>query len=311
LKRLRSFIDERYPGRILLSEANQWPEDVRPYFGDGDEFHMAFHFPLMPRIFMALRRGEVGPIRWVMEQTGPIPPDCQWCTFLRNHDELTLEMVTEEEREWMWKEYAPDPRMRLNLGIRRRLAPLLDNDRRKIVLAKSLLFTLPGAPIIYYGDEIGMGDNLDLSDRNGVRTPMQWDSSPNAGFTTGSPYTELVKGDLAFHNVNVAAQLRDPQSLFHATQKMIAVRKGHAAFGSGSMEWVEIGNPTVAAYLRQNGDDVVLVLSNLSRDVQSVVVPPQYRKDCLDLLSSSVVSLMAELKLNPYSYLWLQLPNGE
>jgi trehalose synthase len=311
LKRLRSFLREQYPGRILLCEANQWPEDVRPYFGDGDEFHMAFHFPLMPRIFMALRRGEVGPLRWVMQQTPPIPPDCQWCTFLRNHDELTLEMVTEEERQWMWKEYAPDPRMRLNLGIRRRLAPLLDNDRRRIELAKSLLFTLPGAPIIYYGDEIGMGDNLDLFDRNGVRTPMQWDSSPNAGFTTGSPDTELVKGDLAFQKVNVAAQLSDSLSLFHTIQKMIALRKGHAAFGGSGMEWVEIGNPTVAAYRRQNGDDVVLVLSNLSRDVQSVVVPPHYRKDCLDLLSSTVVSLGAELRLKPYAYLWLQLPNGE
>jgi maltose alpha-D-glucosyltransferase/alpha-amylase len=187
----------------------------------------------------------------------------------------------------------------------------LDNDRRRIELAKSLLFTLPGAPIIYYGDEIGMGDNLDLFDRNGVRTPMQWDSSPNAGFTTESPYTELVKGDLAFRNVNVAAQLRDPHSLFHTIQKMIALRKRHAAFGGSSMEWVEIGNPTVAAFVRKNGDDVVLVLSNLSHDVQSVVVPPQYRADCLDLLSSYVVSLGAELELRPYSYLWLQLPNRE
>jgi maltose alpha-D-glucosyltransferase/alpha-amylase len=260
---------------------------------------------------MALRRGEVGPIRWVMEQTAPIPPDCQWCTFLRNHDELTLEMVTEEEREWMWKAYAPDPRMRLNLGIRRRLAPLLDNDRRKIELANSLIFTLPGAPVLYYGDEIGMGDNLDLFDRNGVRTPMQWDSSPNAGFTTGSPYTELVKGDLAFQNVNVAAQVRDPHSLFHTLQRMIAVRRRHAAFGGSSIEWVEIGSPAVAAYLRRKGDDAVLVLSNLSQDVQSVVVPPPYRKDCLDLLSSSVVPLGAGPKLKPYSYLWLQLPDGE
>jgi len=211
----------------------------------------------------------------------------------------------------MWKEYAPEPRMRLNLGIRRRLAPLLDNDRRKIELAKSLLFTLPGAPIIYYGDEIGMGDNLDLFDRNGVRTPMQWDSSPNAGFTTGSPYTELVKGDLAFQHVNVAAQLGEPHSLFHTVQKMIALRKRHAAFGGSSMEWVEIGNPTVAAYLRQDGNDGVLVLSNLSSEVQLVAVPPQYRRNYLDLLSSSVVSLGAELELAPYSYRWLQPPNGE
>ena len=308
LKGLRSFIDEHYPGRILLCEANQWPEDVRPYFGDGDEFHMAFHFPLMPRIFMALRRGEVGPIRWVLQQTPPIPPDCQWCTFLRNHDELTLEMVTEEERQWMWKEYAPHPRMRLNLGIRRRLAPLLDNDRRRIELAHSLLFTLPGAPVLYYGDEIGMGENLDLFDRNGVRTPMQWDSSPNAGFTAGSPDTELVKGDRAFPKVNVADQLSDPHSLFHAVQRMIALRRGHAAFGGSSLEWVEIDNPMVAAYRRQNRDVVVLVLSNLSRDVQSVAIPTHYRKDCLDLLSSSAVSLGAEIELEPYGYLWLQLP---
>jgi maltose alpha-D-glucosyltransferase / alpha-amylase len=310
LKRLRSLVDEHYPGRILLCESNQWPEDVRPYFGEGDEFHMAFHFPLMPRIFMALRRGEVGPIRWVMQQTPPIPADCQWCTFLRNHDELTLEMVTGEEREWMWREYAPDPRMRLNLGIRRRLSPLLDNDRRRIELAHSLLFTLPGAPIIYYGDEIGMGDNLDLFDRNGVRTPMQWDSSPNAGFSTQCPTTELVKGHLSSQQVNVAAQLRDPQSLLRIIQKMIALRKRHTAFGGSGMEWIEIGNPRVAAYLRQSGDDLVLVLSNLSHDAQPVNVPPQYRRECLDLLSSSVVSLGALQELEPSSYLWLQLPNG-
>lgn len=310
LKRLRRFVDEHFPGRILLCEANQWPEDVRPYFGEGDEFHMAFHFPLMPRIFMALRRGEVEPIRGVMEQTPAIPADCQWCTFLRNHDELTLEMVTEQEREWMWNEYAPDPRMRLNLGIRRRLAPLLDNDRRKIELAFSLLLTLPGAPVIYYGDEIGMGDNLDLSDRNGVRTPMQWDSSANAGFTTGSPFTELVKGELAFENVNVAAQLKDPNSLFHTIRKMIAVRKGRPAFSGSSMEWLELGNPKVAAYLRRNGEDVVLVLCSLSPDIQSVSVPTPFRRPCPDLLSSSTVSMGAELELAPYSYLWLQLPNG-
>jgi maltose alpha-D-glucosyltransferase/alpha-amylase len=210
----------------------------------------------------------------------------------------------------MWKEYAPDPRMRLNLGIRRRLAPLLDNDRRKIELAKSLLFTLPGAPVLYYGDEIGMGENLDLRDRNGVRTPMQWDSSPNAGFTSGSPFTDLVKGDLESRNVNVADQLRDANSLFQTIQRMIAVRKRHAAFGGSSMEWVEIDNPTVAAYLRQNGDDVVLVLNNLSPDGQSVAIPPQYRKCYLDLLSASVVSLESERDLAPYSFLWLQPRNG-
>jgi maltose alpha-D-glucosyltransferase/alpha-amylase len=284
---------------------------VRPYFGDGDEFHMAFHFPLMPRIFMALGRGDFEPIRWAVEHTPPIPSDCRWCAFLRNHDELTLEMVTEEERQWMWQHYAPDPRMRLNLGIRRRLAPLLDNDRRRIELANSLLFTLPGAPVLYYGDEIGMGDNLDLFDRNGVRTPMQWDASPNAGFTTGSPGTELVKGDLAFQKVNVAAQLGDPHSLFHTIQKMIAVRKGQPAFSGSSMEWVETGNAAVAAYVRRNGNDVVLVLSSLSDEIQTVSVPVPFRKPCLELLASSTVSLGPQLALNPYSYLWLRLPRDD
>jgi maltose alpha-D-glucosyltransferase/alpha-amylase len=311
LKRLRALVDEHYPGRLLLCEANQWPEAVRAYFGDGDEFQMAFHFPLMPRIFMALRRGEVRPIRWVMEQTPPIPPDCQWCTFLRNHDELTLEMVTEEERQWMWKEYAPEPRMRFNLGIRRRLAPLLENDRRRIELAHSLLFTLPGAPVLYYGDEIGMGDNLDLPDRNGLRTPMQWDTSPPAGSTTGSPSTALVQGDLAFSHVNVAAQLRDPLSLFHTIQTMVALRKRRAAFAGPGMEWIEVGNPAIAAYLRQNGGEVVLVLANMSPATQSVAIPPRFRKDCLDLPSSSIVSLGAHQELEPYGYLWLQVPGDE
>ncbi|MCS7052042.1 MAG: alpha-amylase family glycosyl hydrolase, partial [Thermomicrobium sp.] len=187
LKELRRVLDAEYPGRILLCEANQWPEDVRPYFGNGDEFHLAFHFPVMPRLFMALKRGEGSAVANILARTPPIPPNCQWCTFLRNHDELTLEMVTPEERRWMWEQYAPEPRMRLNLGIRRRLAPLLDNDRRKLELAHSLLFTLPGSPILYYGDELGMGDDIRLPDRNGVRTPMQWSAGPNAGFSTAPP----------------------------------------------------------------------------------------------------------------------------
>jgi maltose alpha-D-glucosyltransferase/alpha-amylase len=183
LKKIRHYLDEYYPKSVLLAEANQWPEDVRAYFGNGDEFHMGFHFPVMPRIFMALGKGKKTPLVWIMDRTPDIPENSQWCTFLRNHDELTLEMVTEEERQWMWDHYAPAARMRLNLGIRRRLAPLLGNDRRKIEMANSILFTLPGSPIIYYGDEIGMGDNVWLPDRDGVRTPMQWDSSPNAGFS--------------------------------------------------------------------------------------------------------------------------------
>jgi maltose alpha-D-glucosyltransferase / alpha-amylase len=183
LKSLRKLIDKHYPGKILLCEANQWPEDVRPYFGDNDEFHMGFHFPVMPRIYMSLRKEDASSLKWILDKTPEIPEACQWCIFLRNHDELTLEMVTDEERQWMWQKYAPQPRMRLNLGIRRRLTPLLDNFRPKLELAYSLLFTLPGSPIIYYGDEIGMGDNIWLDDRNGVRTPMQWNNSKNAGFS--------------------------------------------------------------------------------------------------------------------------------
>jgi trehalose synthase len=306
LKKLRKFMDEHYPERILLCEANQWPEDVRPYFGDGDEFHMGFHFPIMPRIYMALKKGRFEDMQQIMQRTPPIPENCQWCTFLRNHDELTLEMVTEEERQWMWKEYAPEPRMKLNLGIRRRLAPLLDNDRRKIELANSLLFTLPGAPIIYYGDEIGMGDNLDLFDRNGVRTPMQWDDSPNAGFTNATPFAELVKGELSYQKINVASQINDPDSLFRSVKRMIAIRKKHEAFGSSSMEWVDAGNPHVAVYLRQHGDDTMFILNTLSDSDQTLRIPKEQQAAYFDLFGAHPVTLTEELTLPPYSYLWLQ-----
>ncbi|MGZ9222175.1 MAG: maltose alpha-D-glucosyltransferase, partial [Anaerolineales bacterium] len=270
LKRLRAFMDQNYPGRILLCEANQWPEDVRPYFGDGDEFHMGFHFPIMPRIFMALKKGHAHDMIEILDRTPAIPESCQWCIFLRNHDELTLEMVTPQERQWMWEQYAPEPRMRLNLGIRRRLAPLLDNDRRKIELSHSLLFTLPGSPIIYYGDEIGMGDNIDLPDRNGVRTPMQWDDSPNGGFTTGRPAIESIAGKLGYQHLNVARQLADKDSLFHAISKMIRVRKQHPVFGRGRMEWKETGNPAVLAYRREYQAETILILNNLSEASQTV-----------------------------------------
>ncbi len=256
LKKLRAFIDREYPGRILLCEANQWPEDVRPYFGDGDEFQMGFHFPIMPRIYMALKKERPDDMIEILRRTPPIPENCQWCTFLRNHDELTLEMVTEEERQWMWQQYAPEPRMKLNLGIRRRLSPLLDNDRRKIELANSLLFTLPGSPIIYYGDEIGMGDNIELFDRNGVRTPMQWDDSPNAGFTTGKAFTEFVQGDLGYEHVNVARQMADPNSLFHSIARMVNIRKQHQAFGRGTLDWVLTDNPRLAVYTRNDKDEI-------------------------------------------------------
>ena len=306
LKKLRAFIDQNYPGRILLCEANQWPEDVRPYFGDGDEFQMGFHFPIMPRIFMALKKGRADDMIEILHRTPPIPENCQWCIFLRNHDELTLEMVTEEERQWMWKEYAPEPRMRLNLGIRRRLAPLLDNDRRKIQLINSLLFTLHGSPIIYYGDEIGMGDDLDLPDRNGVRTPMQWDSSPNAGFTIGNPVIELVKGELGFKHLNVADQLNNSNSLFHAISKMIRIRKEHRAFGRGSLEWIETGNPAIAAYVRKYADEKLLIFQNLSDSQQTITLSKEYHLDTVNLLTGEEVQLNSLLTLEPYSYLWLK-----
>jgi len=309
LKRLRSFMDENYPGRILLCEANQYPEDVRPYFGDGDEFHMGFHFPIMPRIYMALKKGRYEDMAEIMRRTPSIPENCQWCTFLRNHDELTLEMVTPEERQWMWEQYAPEPRMKLNLGIRRRLAPLLDNDRHKIELANSLLFTLPGSPIIYYGDEIGMGDNIDLPDRNGVRTPMQWDDSPNAGFSAGKPFSEFVKGELGYQHVNVARQINESDSLFNSIKKMIAIRKKHAAFGSSSMEWVETGNSAVAVYIRHNSNDTLLILNNMSSSVEVVSIPPEYQKTYSDLFADRTIILTENINLQPYSYLWLQMQN--
>jgi maltose alpha-D-glucosyltransferase / alpha-amylase len=306
LKKLRAFMDQEYPGRILLCEANQWPEDVRPYFGDGDEFQMGFHFPIMPRIYMALKKESPDDMIEILRRTPPIPKNCQWCTFLRNHDELTLEMVTPEEREWMWQQYAPEPRMKLNLGIRRRLSPLLDNDRRKIELADSLLFTLPGSPIIYYGDEIGMGDNIDLFDRNGVRTPMQWDASPNAGFTNGEPFTEFVKGDLGYEHINVAAQMEDKGSLFHSLSRMVNVRKQHQAFGRGSIEWVMTENPHLAMYTRATKDETLLIVQNLSSSPQTASLPVEHHGDYIDLLSDTVRPVSAGIHLRPYEYLWLK-----
>lgn len=305
LKQLRAFIDDNYPGRMLLCEANQWPEDVRLYFGDGDEFHMGFHFPIMPRIFMALKKGLIADMVEIFRRTPPIPDNCQWCVFLRNHDELTLEMVTPQDRDWMWKEYAPDARMRCNLGIRRRLAPLLDNDRRKMELAFSLLFSLVGSPVIYYGDEIGMGDNLDLPDRNGLRTPMQWDDSLNGGFTTGKPYTRFVEGELDYHHVNVASQTADPSSLWHAIRHMIGVRKRHPAFARGSLQWVETDNPAVAVFAREHQADKLLVLHNLSDSLQVASLPHEHRRLYVDLLTNADCKVGASIVLQPYSYLWL------
>lgn len=306
LKKLRAFMEANYPGKILLCEANQWPEDVRPYFGDGDEFHMGFHFPIMPRIYMALKKERADDMIEILRRTPPIPENCQWCTFLRNHDELTLEMVTPQERQWMWDQYAPEPRMRINLGIRRRLAPLLDNDRRKIELANSLLFTLPGSPIIYYGDEIGMGDNIELPDRNGVRTPMQWDDSPNAGFTSGAPFTELVRGELDFHRINVAKQLAETGSLFHSISRMVNLRKQHRAFGSGTMEWIQTGNPHMAVYKREHDGETLLIVNNLTGNSQTANFASEHNGMYVDLLSDSEYRIETSLTFEPYSHLWLR-----
>jgi maltose alpha-D-glucosyltransferase / alpha-amylase len=319
LKKLRRFIDEHYPGRILLCEANQWPIQVREYFGDGDEFHLGFHFPLMPRIFMSIQKSSVSPLVWVVEQTPQIPESCQWCTFLRNHDELTLEMVTEADRQWMWEQFAPEPRMRLNLGIRRRLAPLLENDQRRIELAYSLLFTLPGSPVIYYGDEIGMGDDIWLEDRDGLRTPMQWSSRPNAGFSTANTihlYAPIVSDPLFdLDHVNVADQRRDLASLLNAVKKMIKTRKIHPVFGWGDFSWADsepgVETTPVAAYWRAHESKRYLILNNLSPEPQLVkVILPAGATVLEGLLGKqSDLSIQGNLltgKLEAYGYRWLR-----
>jgi maltose alpha-D-glucosyltransferase/alpha-amylase len=309
LKRLRALVEERYPGRILMCEANQWPEDVRPYFGQGDEFHLGFHFPLMPRLFMALAKGQAGDVVEILRRTPAIPVGCQWCTFLRNHDELTLEMVTPEDRQWMWDRYAPDSGMRINLGIRRRLAPLLDLDRRKIELAHSLLFSLPGSPILYYGDEIGMGDNLDLPDRNGLRTPMQWDDGPSGGFTSGPPPGDLIRGPLGPASVNVTSQTADPGSLFHAIRRMISVRKANPAFGRGTLTWIETGSPNVMAFLRGTAEQALLLLHNLADADRAVRLPASHQGDYVDLLRGEAYRTEGDRPLPPYGFLWLKRIN--
>ena len=274
IRKVRREIDARYPDRMLLAEANQWPEDVRPYFGDGDECHMAFHFPLMPRIYMALAREDRHPITDILRQTPDIPSICQWAVFLRNHDELTLEMVTDRERDYLWRHYAADNRARINLGIRRRLAPLLDNDRRKIELLNSLVLSVPGTPIIYYGDEIGMGDNIYLGDRDGVRTPMQWSPDRNAGFSRTDParlyLPPIMDPVYGYEAVNVEAENRSPASLLNWMKRLIAARKQHAAFGRGSLTLLYPGNSKVLAYLRQHESETVLCVANLSRASQPV-----------------------------------------
>jgi maltose alpha-D-glucosyltransferase/alpha-amylase len=274
IRQMRAELDRHYTNRMFLAEANQWPEDVREYFGDGDECHMAYHFPLMPRMYMAIAQEDRHPIVEIMEQTPDIPDSCQWAVFLRNHDELTLEMVTDRERDYLYQAYASDPQARLNLGIRRRLAPLLDNDRHRIELMNLLLMTMPGSPILYYGDEIGMGDNILLGDRNGVRTPMQWNGGPNGGFSAADPgnlflppITDPVYG---FGAVNVEAQQRNPSSLLNWTRRLIAMRKAHHAFGRGTLRFLRPGNRKILAYLREYEDEAILCVANLSRAPQAV-----------------------------------------
>ncbi|MDR7485770.1 MAG: maltose alpha-D-glucosyltransferase [Armatimonadota bacterium] len=277
LKELRRHTDARYPHRVLLAEANQWPEDAAAYFGDGDECHMAFHFPLMPRLFMAMRMEDRFPILDILDQTPPIPETCQWALFLRNHDELTLEMVTDEERDYMYRVYASDPHARINLGIRRRLAPLLGNSHRRIELMNGLLFSLPGTPVLYYGDEIGMGDNVHLGDRNGVRTPMQWSPDRNAGFSRCNPqqlYLPVITDpEYHYEAVNVEAQQHNPHSRLWWMRRLIALRRQHRAFGRGTLELVVPDHKKILAFVRRWGDERILVVANLSRFVEYVELP--------------------------------------
>ena len=272
LKRMRRELDAAFTNRMLLAEANQWPSDVRPYFGEGDECHMAFHFPLMPRMFMALRQEDRHAITEILNQTPDIPDNCQWALFLRNHDELTLEMVTDEERDYMYQVYASEPQMRLNVGIRRRLAPLMENSRRRIELMNAMLFSMPGTPIIYYGDELGMGDNIYLGDRNGVRTPMQWSPDRNAGFSRSDParlYAPPIQDPVyGYQAINVEAQERYPFSLLNWMKRLIAMRKQHRVFGRGTLEFVACPNRNVLAYLRRDDRETILIVVNLSRTVQ-------------------------------------------
>jgi maltose alpha-D-glucosyltransferase / alpha-amylase len=321
IKEIRAVIDAEYENRLVLAEANMWPADVRPYFGDGDECHMAFHFPLMPRIYMALRQEDRLPITDIMAQTPAIPDNCQWGLFLRNHDELTLEMVTNDERDYMYFAYSADPRMRVNVGIRRRLAPLVDNNRRRIELLNSLLLSFPGTPILYYGDEIGMGDNIYLGDRNGVRTPMQWNSDRNAGFSTAVPaklYFPVIMDPIwGYQSINVEAQQSDQSSLLHWTRNMIALRKLFHVFGRGTQEFLNPDNRRVLAYIRRyDGDgntETVLCVANLSRFSQPVSLDLAKLGGMIPVEMLGYVTFPAittqpyPLTLAPYSFLWLEL----
>ena len=317
VKQIRAALDAHYGDRMLLAEANQWPEDVRDYFGDGDECHMAYHFPLMPRIYMAIAQEERHPIVEIMQQTPDIPDVCQWAIFLRNHDELTLEMVTSRERDYMYRMYAAEPRARINLGIRRRLAPLLENDFERIRLVNSLLLSMPGSPIIYYGDEIGMGDNIFLGDRNGVRTPMQWSPDRNAGFSRADPqrlyFPPIMDAVYGYESVNVEAQSRDPSSLLNWMKRILAVRKTTQAFGRGTLKFLKPGNRKVLAYLREHGEDVILCVANMARSAQPVELDlTAYRgRVPVEMLGRTpfppIGDLPYLLTLSSYGFYWFRL----
>ena len=317
IKKIRSALDSHSRGRVLLAEANQWPEDVSAYFGDGDECHMAYHFPLMPRIYMAIAQEDRFPITDILRQTPDIPVNCQWALFLRNHDELTLEMVTDVERDYLWSTYATDPRARINLGIRRRLASLMDNDRRKIELMNSLLMSFPGTPIIYYGDEIGMGDNIYLGDRNGVRTPMQWTPDRNGGFSRCDParlYLPMIMDPVyGYEAVNVEAQSRSLASLLSWTKRLISVRKSSKVFGRGSLSFIRPANRSVLVYVRQYESEVVLCVANLSRSAQAAEIDlaPWRGRVPFELLGRTNFPPIGDnpylVTLGPYGFFWLLL----
>ncbi len=309
IREIRAMIDAEYPGTVLLAEANQWPEDLVRYFGEGDEFHMAFNFPLMPRLFMSLQLEHHGPIVDIMKRLPQIPEECQWAIFLRNHDEMTLEMVTDQERDYMFNAYAEDPQMRINSGIRRRLAPLLGNDRKKIELLHVILLTLPGTPVLYYGDEIGMGDNIYLGDRNGVRTPMHWNDNKNAGFSDAQPsrlYAPVIMDPLYnFHSVNVEEDRNNPNSLFNWLKDLLHIRKTFPIFGVGSLEFLYPDNKKVLVYLIRHDEMTILCVFNLSASAQPVEIDLRFMNGCfpIDIIGGTIFPAIGEL---PY----LLTPNG-
>ena len=320
LKRVRAVVDAEFPDRVLLAEANQWPQDVRAYYGDGDECHMCFHFPLMPRMFMALRQEQRYPITEILAETPRIPDGCQWGLFLRNHDELTLEMVTDSERDYMYSEFAADPRMKLNLGIRRRLAPLLGNGRRQMELFIALLLSLPGTPILYYGDEIGMGDNVYVRDRDGVRTPMQWNADRCGGFSRADfaqlylpPLMDPVYG---YQACNVEQQQRSESSLLQWVRRFVRVRQAHPVFGRGDFTVVEVNNPSVFAFVRSSPDEEVLCVNNLSRFAQpaSLTLPAYSGRSPVELVGRVPFPKIGRspypVTLGPHGFYWLRLEQG-